>query len=217
MATGIFSRSAALAALTIGLAACGSSTGGSTTGGGASATGPASVTVTTGTASLGTSTSGTTFAWLHAQAAPSGWHAVTISSGASMAYPPGWRLSKGDPGTATAALRNADGDFLGYLNLTPRQGHETLANWRTFRPHHDADEGDRHVKLLSAAMGLRFLNGRGSCVKVAYTTSSGVRYVEIACLVAGPRHQSVIVAAAPPQAWSRTAPALERALEGVRT
>lgn len=134
-----------------------------------------------------------------------------------MAFPPSWRQAKGDPGTATAVLRNPSGGFLGYLNLTPRQGRESLSNWGSFRPDHDRDEGDRNVKLLSSATGLHFLTGRGSCVQVSYTTSSKVRYIEIACLVAGPRRQSVIVGAAPPDAWNQTAPVMQRAIEAVRT
>ena len=215
MGTGIFRRSAALAALAIGLAACGSTGGGTHPGGSASAAGTstaASATTTTGAgASVGP------FAWLTARAVPAGWHVVTIPSGASMGYPPGWRTAKGDPGTATAVLRDANGRFLGYLNLTPRQGRESPSNWRSFRPDHNTDEGDRDVKLLSAANGLHFLTGRGSCVKDSYTTSSKVDYIEIACIVAGSRGQWVIVGAAPPSAWSQSAQAIERAIDGVRT
>jgi hypothetical protein len=132
-----------------------------------------------------------------------------------MAYPPGWQRTHGDPGTATAVLQDAEGRFLGYVNLTPRQGRESLSNWSSFRPAHDADEGDRHVRLLSAATGIHFLTGRGSCVKDSYTTSANASYIEIACLVSGRRTQTVIVGAAPPRAWRQTSPSIERAIEGV--
>jgi hypothetical protein len=106
---------------------------------------------------------------------------------------------------------------LGYLNVTPRQGGETLSGWAAFRIAHDADEGDRAIKRLAAGTGLRFLTGHGSCVKDTYTTATRVRYIEIACLVAGPKATSVIVGAAPPASWARTSGSIERAISGFRT
>jgi hypothetical protein len=134
-----------------------------------------------------------------------------------MAYPPSWRWQHGDAGTATAALRGADGQFLAYLNLTPRQGAESLSDWSAFRISHNAEEGDRSVKRLAAAHGLHFLHGDGACVKDSYTTKVGAQFVEIACLVDGPRAESVIVGAAPPGRWNRESGTLERAIEAVRT
>lgn len=133
-----------------------------------------------------------------------------------MPYPPGWTAEHGDRGTVTRVLRGPKGTLLGYLNLTPRQGRETLSDWSSFRPEHDRDEGDRNVKLLAAVGGLRFRSGPGSCVKDSYTTETGARYMELACLVVGPA-SSVIVGAVPPAAWSRVAPVIERAIEGVET
>jgi hypothetical protein len=103
------------------------------------------------------------------------------------------------------------------LNVTPRQGAETLANWPHFRVEHDADEGDRDVRPLEVGFGLRFRTGRGSCVRDSYTTVTHARYVEIACLVAGQRATSVIVGAAPPNAWSQVSPLLERAISAFET
>jgi hypothetical protein len=133
-----------------------------------------------------------------------------------MAYPPSWRKLKGDRGTATAALRTADGKYLGYLNVTPRQGNETLAGWRTFRIKHNHEEGDRSVTRLAFASGLSFLNGHGSCVKDSYISGTGVPYIEIACLVVGSRAQSVIVGAAPPSSWAQAAGAIQRSISGFR-
>lgn len=207
MGTATFRGTLALAALGIGVAACGSAGGTSSTGGSGE---PAAVSTST--------VASRPFAWLRAQAPPAGWHVVAIPSGASMAYPSTWQQTRGDPSTATAVLRDRVGHFLGYLNLTPRQGRETLSNWSSFRPEHNRDEGDQNVKLLAAAQGLRFLTGRGSCVKDSYTTNSHASYIEIACLVSGSRGgQFVIVGAAPPNAWGRTSPVIERAIEGVRT
>jgi hypothetical protein len=140
-----------------------------------------------------------------------------IASGAVLAYPPSWRLIKTDPGTATAALRARDGRYLGYLNITPRQGDETLADWRTFRVHHNHEEGDRSVVRLAYAGAVPFLDGRGDCVKDAYISGSGVRYIEIACLVAGSKANTVIVGAGPPSAWSQVSGSIERAISGFKT
>lgn len=134
-----------------------------------------------------------------------------------MAYPPDWRQIKGDSGTATAALITARGRYLGYLNATPQQGDETFADWRTFRVQHNHEEGDRSVVRLAYAQGLRFLNGHGNCVKDGYVSGTGVRYIEIACLVAGPSAHTVIVGAAPPSSWARVSGSIERAISGFRT
>jgi hypothetical protein len=107
--------------------------------------------------------------------------------------------------------------FIGYLNLTPRQGGETVANWATFRVRHNADEGDRRVVTLAAGRALRFRTGQGGCVRDAYTTSAGVRYIELACLVAGARKTSVIVGAAPPAAWPKMSPLIERSIASFTT
>ncbi len=186
MGTGTSRAGLAIAALTLGLAACGGS----------------------GTDS---------FAWLHPQAPPSGWRVVTIPSGAAMAYPPTWRPLRGDAATATVALRTSGGRIVGYLNLTPRQGAESLSNWASFRTEHNGEEGNRGVKRLASATNLRFRSGRGSCVKDSYTTITGADFIEIACLVIGGRAQTVIVAAAPPDGWAREAATLKRAIEALRT
>lgn len=157
------------------------------------------------------------FAWLHPQPAPHGWAVARVASGARMPYPPGWRSVRGDAGTATAALLSAGGLYLGYLNVTPRQGGETLSGWPSLRIAHNAAEGNRNVTRLAAARGLRFLTGHGSCVKDAYTTRTGARYIEIACLVAGHTATSVIVGAASPASWPRVSGLIERAISGFRT
>jgi hypothetical protein len=134
-----------------------------------------------------------------------------------MAYPPSWRLIKTDRGTATAALRASGGRYVGYLNITPRQGEEKLATWRTFRINHNHHEGDRSVVRLAYAGGLPFLDGHGNCVKDSYVSGTGVHYVEIACLVVGAKATTVIVGAGPPSAWARVSGSIERAISGFRT
>ena len=157
------------------------------------------------------------FAWLRPAAAPAGWTVARLPSGkAALAYPPGWRTIHTDPGTVSAALRDAGGSIRGYLNVTPLAGPETLANWARFRPAHNRDEGDRRVVTEAAATGLRFRAGTGSCVVDRYATVS-TRYREIACLVRGTRATTVIVAAAEPGDWDRLAPALHRAVDSFTT
>ena len=48
-------------------------------------------------------------------------------------------------GTRDRALRKAGGRIVGYLNITPQGGDETLANWASFRPAHNREEGDHDL------------------------------------------------------------------------
>jgi hypothetical protein len=152
------------------------------------------------------------FGWLRPGPAPAGWRVARIPSGAAMPYPPGWGRVSGDQGTATAVLVNAGRGFSGYLNLTPRQGDESLRNWGSFRVGHNAHEGDRGIRTLAVSASLRFRTGRGRCVRDAYTTGGGSRFIELACLVDGKKATSVIVGAAPPRLWARMSPVIERAI-----
>lgn len=151
------------------------------------------------------------FAWLKPSSPPAGWKLARIGGGATLAYPPGWKALRTDAGTASVGLRGKRGRIDGYLNATPRQGTETLANWSRFRPRHNRDEGSRDERLLAATANGRFRSGRGACVIDAYTTSEAT-YREIACLVSGPRSRAVVVAAAPSALWHRQAATLQRAV-----
>lgn len=163
-------------------------------------------------------TYGAAFTWLRPTTVPSGWVTLRLpGSPARLSAPPGWHSVPGDPGTRTTVSRSPSGRIVGYLNATPRQGSETLANWADFRVDHNRDEGDRDVRRLASASGLHFRSGRGSCVLDSYSTSSGHRYREIACLVAGRTASTVIVAAAPPRSWAAEAPQLERAVTDFTT
>jgi hypothetical protein len=51
----------------------------------------------------------------------------------------------------------------------------------------------------------------------SYLTTSGNRYREIACLVAGRSSTTVIVAAAPPSPWHAERPLLQRAVDAFTT
>jgi hypothetical protein len=160
------------------------------------------------------SPAGAAFAWLRPALPPSGWSTARASDGAVLAYPARWQRLRGDPGTVSAALLGARAGtgYLGYLNVTPRQAAESESNWAAFRVAHNREEGDTAVKLEAAAGGLRFLGGRGSCVRDSYSTISHARYIEIACLVAGARATSVIVGAVPPDRWPQAGPVIEHAI-----
>jgi hypothetical protein len=108
------------------------------------------------------------------------------------------------------------GTIVSYLNATPKQGGETLADWTRFRPHHVTEEGARGLRLLAAATGLRFRTGLGSCVIDSYSTTRA-RYEEIACLVTGAHASTVIVGAAESGAWPARGPAIERAIASFAT
>jgi hypothetical protein len=152
------------------------------------------------------------FAWLRPAPAPSGWSTASLGGTAALAYPASWQRVKADPGAASAAVVvPRSGLIVQYLNATPAQGGETLANWATFRPDHNGDEGDMHVQVLSSARDLPFRDGRGSCVVDRYQTTRA-RYQEIACLVRAPAGETVIVAAALASRWAEDAPVLERAV-----
>jgi hypothetical protein len=151
------------------------------------------------------------FAWLRPAPPPTGWQVARIPRGSTLVYPPGWEPIKTDRGTATVALLGGGERIDGYLNATPKQGSETLANWSRFRVDHNRGEGSRQVRLLASANDLRFRSGRGSCVIDSYTTSKAA-YREIACLVAGPNSSAVVVAAAPAELWHDQAATLHRAV-----
>src|SRR3954454_19968204 len=151
------------------------------------------------------------FAWLRPASPPAGWSVARIAGGGMLSHPPGWRSLKTDPGTASVALLGDGHRIDAYLNATPRQGAETLANWSRFRPAHNRREGDRSVRVLAASKDLTFRSGRGSCVIDDYTPSKAT-YREIACLVSGPRASAVVVAAAPTALWDHETGTLERAV-----
>jgi len=158
------------------------------------------------------------FRWLHPRPAPRGWKLARLPSGAAtFAYPRTWKPIRTDPGTASVALIGHGRSIRGYLNATPRQGAETLANWPSFRIQHlREEESSKDVRLIASAHGLRFRSGRGSCVIDSYRTSR-TRYREIACLVAGTRTSSVLVGAAPSKTWAQQAETIERAIASLRT
>lgn len=159
------------------------------------------------------------FAWVRPEALAPGWSSLRLpGSPARLPLPPGWRPARGDSGTRTAELTGPATRIRGYLNATPRQGRETLADWASFRVDHNRDEGERDDKLLAAARDLPFAGGAtGSCILDSYRTISGHRYRELACIVAGHSATTVIVVAAPPGRWAAERSQLRRAIDGFTT
>ncbi len=96
------------------------------------------------------------------------------------------------------ALLNPSGTYLGYLNVTPRQGPETLRNWATFRTTHLL--GDDAVSVHEDAMVQSVPTGAAvrSCVTDDYVTTVGHHlFHEVACYVMNGSVGSVVVAATP--------------------
>jgi hypothetical protein len=153
------------------------------------------------------------FSWLRAGRVPHGWTSATIASGAAtISYPASWKPISGDPGTVTAALRDRTGAYRGYLNVTPAEGVERLFGWAAFRAARNREDGDRHLRVIAAAEGLRFGQARGSCVIDDYRSRVGSHpYREVACIVAGARHTSVFVGATLRPDWPRLEGVIERA------
>lgn len=156
------------------------------------------------------------FNWLRPAPPPSTWRLARLSSqAATLAYPPRWRPIRSDPGTVSAALVGRRGRIAGYLNATPRQGDETLANWPTFRIQHLRAEGDRGVRLIAARRSFAYRSGSASCLIDSYRTSLA-RYREIACLVNAPTATTVVVGAARSGDWHTQAQTIERSITTFR-
>jgi hypothetical protein len=151
---------------------------------------------------------------LPAKPAPAAWHEASLSDGgAVLAYPPDMHPVSGDRGTVSVAQLSAPGNYLMYLNATPKQGAETLSNWPEFRLEHLTDDDASTARQLAASDGVRFLGGTGTCVIDAYITKDNAHhFTEIACFVQGKTSSSVIIAAAPTASWATASGLLMRAV-----
>jgi hypothetical protein len=144
-----------------------------------------------------------------------GWHRLAMPSGGVLPYPPGWRPLAGDPGSVSAALTGPSGVIRGYLNATPADPDETPVGWSRFRIRHNADDGDRHIRVISVRRDVRLgVGGLASCVADQYATSR-TSYRELACLFSPARgdRRTVLVAAAQPNAWTAEWPLLNLAFD----
>lgn len=154
------------------------------------------------------------FTWFRATATPGGWHHVSLPDGqAVLSYPGSLRALTTDRGTVSEGLTAKSGTVLVYLNVTPKQGSETLSDWPDFRVGHLLDDDATAAKITGRATGLEFRGGNGSCVLDSYITKVHANhYREIACFVQGAHAASVIVAAAPAGDWGTYQGLLEEAV-----
>jgi hypothetical protein len=139
------------------------------------------------------------FAWLASITPPATWVRVAVPSGlGTLSSPPGFRTVEGDPGTLSVALRNSVGTYLGYLNVTPHQGDETLRDWADFRLSHLLDDDAVSVHEDARVTAIRTAAGVRSCVTDDYVTIVGHHHFhEVACYVMRGSVSSVVVAATP--------------------
>jgi hypothetical protein len=154
------------------------------------------------------------FPVLHPAAAPASWPHVRLPNGtAVLSYPPALRPIAGDTDAVSAARLGPGGAFQLYLNATPRQGAERLHDWATFRLTLLRSDDAVSAHEISAAQGVKFRDGTGSCLIDGYVTRiGGHHYDEIACLVQGQTSASVIIAAAPAAEWAHARPLLLQAV-----
>jgi hypothetical protein len=167
-------------------------------------------------AHLGSVTSVTlgSFGWLESTKPPETWLRLTAPSGlGTVPSPPGFRSVDGDPGTLSVALRNSTGTYLGYLNITPRQGAETLQDWAAFRLTHLRDDDAVSVHEDATVESVRTATGVRSCVIDDYVTVVGHHHFhEVACYVMRGSAGSVVVAATPSGDPAHVWTQLERAV-----
>ena len=157
------------------------------------------------------------FSWLVPAPAPAAWKQAKLpAGGAVLSYPPSFGSTGSDSRSVSVATHDKSGTIRLYLNATPQQGGETLANWATFRISHNKLVSDK-VRKHAAAVGLHFRGAKGSCVIDDYYSRVHVHhYHEIACIVQGRTTISVVVAAALESDWATAAPLLERAVSAYR-
>jgi hypothetical protein len=154
------------------------------------------------------------FTWFRAKPTPGGWHRVSLPDGqAVLSYPGSLHALTSDQGTLSEGLTTKSGTVLVYLNVTPKQGAETLSDWPDFRVGHLLGDTASAAKITGRATGLEFRGGNGSCVLDSYITKKHANhYREIACFVQGAHAASVVVAAAPAGDWGAYQGLLEEAV-----
>jgi hypothetical protein len=117
-----------------------------------------------------------------------------------------------DPGTVSVAVL-VGSSYVAYLNVTPEQGSEQLHGWAGSRMSHLLDDEATSVHIDASVEDHEFREALGSCVIDDYLTRVGRHpFHEIACIVSGAEHESVVVAAAPPSDWGRFGHTLEQAI-----
>jgi hypothetical protein len=154
------------------------------------------------------------FGWLASTTPPATWTRITLPSGlGTVPSPPGFRTVDGDPGTLSVALRDSAGTYLGYLNVTPHEGDETLQDWAAFRLTHLRGDDAVSVHEDAAVQSVRSAAAVRSCVTDDYVTTIGHHHFhEVACYVMRGSVGSVVVAATPSGDPAHVWTQLERAV-----
>lgn len=171
-----------------------------------------------GAGPVGASPAAAGFGWLRPRAAPAGWLRARLPGhSAVLAYPRWLRPEAGDAGTVTVGRDSATGAVLAYLNVTPRQGGETLRDWAAFRLDHLREDGDEAVHLDASSPAAGFRGGRGRCVIDDYVTRAHHNhYRELACFVRSANGASVLVAATSASEWQAYGGVLEQVVDAYR-
>jgi hypothetical protein len=173
-------------------------------------------TIKASTAHAGSASSATlgSFGWLASTTPPATWTRLTVPSGlGTVPSPPGFRTVHGDPGTLSLALRNSAGTYLGYLNVTPHEGDETLHDWAAFRLTHLRGDDAISVHEDAKVQSIRSPAAVRSCVTDDYVTTIGHHHFhEVACYVMRGSVGSVVVAATPSGDPAHVWTQLERAV-----
>jgi hypothetical protein len=159
------------------------------------------------------------FAWFHSESAPASWLQASLAGRSGvLSYPRTLRPMSGDAGTVTYGLSTRAGAALIYLNVTPRQGGETLRSWPDFRAEHLREDGETAVRIDATSATLSFRGGQGRCVVDDYTTKiHNNHYREIACYVqgaTGAHTASVLIAATRAVTWAQYGALLEQVVNG---
>ena len=139
------------------------------------------------------------FGWLASTTPPITWTKLAAPSRLGiLSSPPGFRTVEGDRGSLSLALLSAGGTYLGYLNVTPRQGNETLRDWAAFRLSHLLRDDATSVHKDGMVSSLRTANGARSCVTDDYVTTIGHHHFhEVACYVIRNSVSGVVIGATP--------------------
>jgi hypothetical protein len=156
------------------------------------------------------------FRWFSPAAAPATWRHRTLPPDAGILYYPATFVDSHDKDGVARERLGGHGSVLDYLDVSPKQGPESLRDWPSYRLELvRAESNDVHED--GHAFGLRFRGGTGSCVLDDYRTRvENHHYREIACFVQGHKHATVLIAAALESEWARAAKTLERAVDAYR-
>jgi len=156
------------------------------------------------------------FRWFAAAPAPATWAHRSLPPGAGILSYPATFVSGTDRDGISRERLDRHGTVLVYLDVSLKQGTETLHDWPSYRIGVVRGESN-DVHEDGHAFGLSFRGGRGSCVLDDYRTRvENHHYREIACFVQGRRHASVLIAAALESQWARAVKTLERAVDAYR-